>query len=434
MKSKLASVVSLDHILFSLTVERAMDWLLELSTAANGVASSEVSGFDSVASSLALVQQQRSLANEAMIESSAKKDPVNFKKETEKVLSPDIQLTEELDSLIQNAFEKYTLEDKLQATEYSSSIAITESPEWKKSTLGCNAMLFQSEINNAKLENFSLTLCTTCNKSPQPGVRQSSLQMKERSSADMDNFTRVLKDCRLPDIHADNGAAPEIIELTNWEMGHKNPDQMQNVVSNDESLNCTFGQSSHELLESGTAVFGNSSSKCYEQQEEDMAACSGHRNIFIPDAFTSFEGSSFKPLNLSDFQQFEHSCNFNFSTSPQQLHQPPWNPIASELYPLSGSHSFVTPVAISPGQWRPASDFRTFGKGVPFSSSVVSNVQDSNASLKIWGHQDGNQKMNLSQVHQPSVCHTMRKKTHLVGQVLVLLRGVPGSGKSFLAR
>ncbi|KYO45908.1 NEDD4-binding protein 2 isoform B [Alligator mississippiensis] len=122
-------------------VERAMDWLLELSTAANGVASSEVSGFDSVASSLALVQQQRSLANEAMIESSAKKDPVNFKKETEKVLSPDIQLTEELDSLIQNAFEKYTLEDKLQATEYSSSIAITESPEWKKSTLGCQVLV-----------------------------------------------------------------------------------------------------------------------------------------------------------------------------------------------------------------------------------------------------------------------------------------------------
>ncbi|XP_019408428.1 PREDICTED: NEDD4-binding protein 2 [Crocodylus porosus] len=415
-------------------VENAMDWLLELSTAANGVASSEVSGFDSVASSLALVQQQRSLANEAMKESSAKKDPVNFKKETEKVLSPDTQLTEELDSLIQNAFEKYRLEDKLQATEYSSSSAITESPEWKKSTLGCNAMLFQSEINNGKLENFSFTCSAKCHKSPQPAVSQLSLRTKERSSADMDNFTQVLKDCRLPDIHADNGAALEIIELANWEMGHKNPDQMPNVVSNDESLNCTSGQSSHELLESGTAVFGNSSSKCCEQQEEDMAVCSGHRNIFIPAAFTSFEGSSFKPLNRSDFQQFEHSCNFNFSISPQQLHQPPWNPLASELYPLSGSHSFVTPVAVSPGQWRPASDSRTFGKGVPFSSSVVSNVQDSNASLKIWGHQDGNQKMNLSQVYQPSVCHMMRKKTHFVGQVLVLLRGVPGSGKSFLAR
>uniref|UniRef100_A0A7M4EQH8 NEDD4 binding protein 2 n=1 Tax=Crocodylus porosus TaxID=8502 RepID=A0A7M4EQH8_CROPO len=288
-------------------VENAMDWLLELSTAANGVASSEVSGFDSVASSLALVQQQRSLANEAMKESSAKKDPVNFKKETEKVLSPDTQLTEELDSLIQNAFEKYRLEDKLQATEYSSSSAITESPEWKKSTLGCNAMLFQSEINNGKLENFSFTCSAKCHKSPQPAVSQLSLRTKERSSADMDNFT-------------------------------------------------------------------------------------------------------------------------------QQLHQPPWNPLASELYPLSGSHSFVTPVAVSPGQWRPASDSRTFGKGVPFSSSVVSNVQDSNASLKIWGHQDGNQKMNLSQVYQPSVCHMMRKKTHFVGQVLVLLRGVPGSGKSFLAR
>ncbi|KFW83868.1 NEDD4-binding protein 2, partial [Manacus vitellinus] len=38
------------------------------------------------------------------------------------------------------------------------------------------------------------------------------------------------------------------------------------------------------------------------------------------------------------------------------------------------------------------------------------------------------------QVQQPRVCHMMRKKMHLIGQVLVLLRGVPGSGKSYLAR
>ncbi|KFV93110.1 NEDD4-binding protein 2, partial [Fulmarus glacialis] len=38
------------------------------------------------------------------------------------------------------------------------------------------------------------------------------------------------------------------------------------------------------------------------------------------------------------------------------------------------------------------------------------------------------------QAQQPPVCHMMRKKMHLIGQVLVLLRGVPGSGKSYLAR
>ncbi|KFU95961.1 NEDD4-binding protein 2, partial [Chaetura pelagica] len=38
------------------------------------------------------------------------------------------------------------------------------------------------------------------------------------------------------------------------------------------------------------------------------------------------------------------------------------------------------------------------------------------------------------QAQQPPVCPMMRKKMHLIGQVLVLLRGVPGSGKSYLAR
>ncbi|KFO88657.1 NEDD4-binding protein 2, partial [Buceros rhinoceros silvestris] len=38
------------------------------------------------------------------------------------------------------------------------------------------------------------------------------------------------------------------------------------------------------------------------------------------------------------------------------------------------------------------------------------------------------------QAQQPPVCHMMRKKMQLIGQVLVLLRGVPGSGKSYLAR
>ncbi|KFV51152.1 NEDD4-binding protein 2, partial [Gavia stellata] len=38
------------------------------------------------------------------------------------------------------------------------------------------------------------------------------------------------------------------------------------------------------------------------------------------------------------------------------------------------------------------------------------------------------------QAQLPPVCHMMRKKMHLIGQVLVLLRGVPGSGKSYLAR
>nr|XP_032637801.1 NEDD4-binding protein 2 isoform X6 [Chelonoidis abingdonii] len=185
------------------------------------------------------------------------------------------------------------------------------------------------------------------------------------------------------------------------------------------------------LGEAGTTASGNSSSKCLEQQDGVMAVCSSQKSISLPEVFESLEGSSFKSPQLADVQQ---GWNLHFFPPTQHPPQPPWNPMAPVFYPSGGSHSFVIPVAISPGQWRPVSDCRTHGKRMPFPPPVVSHVWDSNASPKVWGNQDGIQKMNLSQVHQPPVCPVMRKKTHLVGQVLVLLRGVPGSGKSFLAR
>ncbi|XP_053886011.1 NEDD4-binding protein 2 isoform X1 [Malaclemys terrapin pileata] len=417
-------------------VENAMDCLLELSTAAKGVASSKVSGFDSIASSLSLVNQQSSVANEIVGESCAKEDIVNFKEESEKIPSPDIQLTEELDSLIQTAFEKYNQRDKLydstndnitgkqpMTLDQSNSNGINEFPESEKSSLGFNVLLSlqQAETENENLENFASMLISEGHKSSQPAVSKSSIQTKDSSSADMDIFTQVSVSSSLPELDTDN--ASEVIKPKNSEVACRNLDQSQNIVSDHGTLNFFQGP-----VEAGTTASGNSSSKCLEQQE---GVCSGQKSISLPEAFESLEGSSFKSPQLADVQQ---GWNLHFSPPPQQSPQPPWNPMAPVFYPSSGSHSFVIPVAISPGQWRPVSDYRTHGKGMPFPPPVVSHVWDSNASPKVWGNQDGIQKMNLSQVHQPPVCPVMRKKTHLVGQVLVLLRGVPGSGKSFLAR
>ncbi|EMP29559.1 NEDD4-binding protein 2 [Chelonia mydas] len=425
-------------------VENAMDCLLELSTATKGVASSKVSGFDSIASSLSLVNQQSSVSNEIVGESCAKEDIVNFKEESVKIPSPDIQLTEELDSLIQTAFEKYSLRDKLydstndkitgkqpMTSDQSNSNGINEFPESEKSSLGFNVLfsLQQAETENEKFENFSSMLISEGRKSSQPAVSKSSIQTKDSSSVDMDIFAQVSVSSSLPEIDTDN--APEVIKPANLEVACGNRNQSQNIVSDHGSL---FDASSHffqGFVEAGTTASGNSSSKYLEQQEGVMAVCSGQKSISLPEVSESLEGSSFKLPQLVDVPQ---GRNLHFSPPPQQSPQPPWNPMAPVFYPSSGSHSFVTPVAISPGQCRPLADYRTHGKGMPFPPPVVSHVWDSNASPKVWGNQDGIQKMNLSQVHQPPVCPVMRKKTHLVGQVLVLLRGVPGSGKSFLAR
>ncbi|KAF1617279.1 NEDD4-binding protein 2, partial [Eudyptes chrysolophus] len=411
-------------------VENAMDYLLELSTHAKGVASSKTLGFDSVASSLALVNQQRSVANERMGESTAEQS--NSEEEKEKVLSPDVQLTEELDSLIENPFQTYSLSDELPNSAnyqivHKHSVehdGFNEFPEWEKSDSGCNVLLFpqQTGANNEVLENFCCS---------QPPVSQLSVQPSLPTASD--TFAQILEDSDLSEKCVQHDVASEVYEQSNGEISHGNSEQTQDTVLDRKSVTAASGESSQRPLELGVAVTGNPNSGCLEQHEEVVTAFNSHKSTSLPEAYASLETSSFKTPKPADFQQTQQGYNLNFSTLSCQPQQH-WNLMAPVFYPSSGSHSFVAPVVVSPGQWRPLSDYRTLEKGLFFSSPVASNAWDSNPSLKVWGNQDRNSKLNLSQAQQLPVCHMMKKKMHLIGQVLVLLRGVPGSGKSYLAR
>ncbi|XP_074678476.1 NEDD4-binding protein 2 isoform X1 [Strix aluco] len=410
-------------------VENAMDYLLELSTHAKGVASSKSLGFDSVASSLALVNQQRSVANERMGESTAEQS--NSEEEKEKVLSPDVQLTEELDSLLENALQRYSLSDELPNSANDQIVhkdsvehdGFNEFLEQEKSDSGCNVLLFSQHTgtNNEVLENFCCS---------QPPVSQLSVQTSLPAASD--TFAQILEDADLSEIHVQHHIASEAYEESNGEICG-NCDQTQDTVLDQRSVTAASDESSQRPLEPGVAVTGYPNSRCLEQNEEVATAFNSHESTSLPEAYVSLETSSFKTPKPADFQQTLQGYNLNFSTPPCQPQQH-WNLMAPVFYPYSGSHSFVTPVAVSPGQWRPVSDYMTLEKGHFFSSPVVSNAWDSNPSLKVRGNQDRNSKLNLSQAQQPPVCHMMRKKMHLIGEVLVLLRGVPGSGKSYLAR
>ncbi|KAF1656938.1 NEDD4-binding protein 2, partial [Aptenodytes patagonicus] len=411
-------------------VENAMDYLLELSTHAKGVASSKTLGFDSVASSLALVNQERSVANERMGESTAEQS--NSEEEKEKVLPPDVQLTEELGSLIENPFQSYSLSDELPNSAnyqivHKHSVehdGFNEFPEWEKSDSGCNVLLFpqQTGANNEVLENFCCS---------QPPVSQLSVQTS--SPAASDTSAQILEDSDLSEKCVQHDVASEVYKQSNGEISRGNSEQTQDTVLDQKSVTAASGESSQRPLELGVAVAGNPNSGCLEQHEEVVTAFNSHESTSLPEAYVSLETSSFKTPKPADFQQTQQGYNLNFSTLSCQPQQH-WNLMAPVFYPSSGSHSFVAPVVVTPGQWRPVSDYRTLEKGLFFSSPVVSNAWDSNSSLKVWGNQDRNSKLNLSQAQQPPVCHMMKKKMHLIGQVLVLLRGVPGSGKSYLAR
>ncbi|NXI77742.1 N4BP2 protein, partial [Rhipidura dahli] len=409
-------------------VENAMDHLLELSTHAKGAASSKTLGFDLAASSLPLVHQQRSVANERMGESIAAHS--NSGAAIETVLSPGVQLTEELNSLTETAFQSYRLSNELPNSASDQIVhehpvehdGFTEFPEWEASDSVCNVLLFsqQAETNNEVLENFCCS---------QPPVSQLSIQTSSPSASD--TFAQILEDSGLLEIHVQHDVASEVCEQSNGEIPCENSGQTQDAVLDQSSVTAASGGSSQRPMELGAAVTGDPNSRCLEQQEDAVTAFSSSQTASLPEAYISPETSSFNIQKPADTQQAQQGCNLNFST-PSNQSQQHWNIMAPVFYPSSGSHSFVIPVAASPGQWR--SDCRTSEKGLFLSSPVVSNAWDGSPSLKVWGNQDSNSKLNLSQAQQPRVCHMMRKKMHLIGQVLVLLRGVPGSGKSYLAR
>lgn len=407
-----------------------MDHLLELSTHAKGVASSKTLGFDLAASSLPLVNQQRSIANERMGEGTTARS--NSGAAIEKILSPGVQLTGELDSLLETAFQGYSLSEELPNSANDQIVpehpvehdGFTEFPEWEESDSVCNVLLFpqQAETNNEALENFC------CSQQP---VSQLSIQTSSPSASD--TFAQTLEDSDLLEIHVQHDVASEVYKQLNGEIPCENSDQTQDTVLDQSSVAAASGGSSQTPLEFGIAVTGDPNSRCMEQHEDAVTAFSSYQSASLPEAYISPETSSFKAQKPADTQQTQQDYNLNFST-PSGQSQQHWNLMAPVFYPSSGSHSFVIPVAASPGQWRPVPDCRTSEKGLFVSSPMVSNAWDGNPSLKVWGNQDRNSKLNLSQAQQPRVCHMMRKKMHLIGQVLVLLRGVPGSGKSYLAR
>ncbi|KAJ7426216.1 hypothetical protein BTVI_02096 [Pitangus sulphuratus] len=406
-------------------VENAMDHLLELSTHAKGVASSKTLGFDSAAASLALVNQQRSIANERMGESTAEQSKPG--EAIENVLSSDVQLTEELDSLIENAFQSYSLSDELPNSASDQTVhkhtvehhGLIEFPEWEKSD---SVLLFpqQAETNNEVLENFCF----------QPPVSQLSIQIS--SPAASGTFTQIMEDSDSLEMHHQHEVSSEVYKQSNGEIC-ENSDQTQGTVLDQSGVTAVPGESSQSPLELGVAVTGDPSSRCQEQHKEVVTAFNSYQSPSLPAARVSLETSSLKTQKPADVQQTQLGYTLN-SCTPSVQSQQHWNLMAPVFYPSSRSHSFVVPVVAIPGQWRPGSDYRASEKGLFVSSPVVSSAWDSNPSLKVWGNQDRNSKLNLSQVQQPRVCPMMRKKMHLIGQVLVLLRGVPGSGKSYLAR
>uniref|UniRef100_A0A6J0SZQ3 NEDD4-binding protein 2 isoform X1 n=1 Tax=Pogona vitticeps TaxID=103695 RepID=A0A6J0SZQ3_9SAUR len=417
-------------------VEDSMDCLLELSTTAKGITStSEVSGFDSISASLVCENLPCSITNETKGQSSTAKKAVNSSEQSEKSLS-----SEELTSLLHNSLGEHNLNTEMKDSENdqisgnlcpvlncSSSISIKEQSKWAKASLHSNAVLSSKlvETSSEKLET-TFTELNPDNNTSEPVFRKVNIERKDSSLYEVDIFAKSPEKFSLPEVVLDSGAISESIMLRSIEACHSKPPQTQNVFLDFTTVSGVSVQACQGSAGFETSSFDRHSSQDIENSEA-LVVCNNPKKAAIPDLCT---GSIFKSSSFTNVDQSQQAWNSQFSILQEYSPEPVFYPA---FYPQSVSHSFVTPVAVSPGKWRPASDYRSLGRVC--SPQVSSQSWDNKSSVpRIWENKDGSQKMNFAQVHQLPNCHMVRRKNHFVGHVLVLLRGVPGSGKSYLAR
>ncbi|XP_045406517.1 NEDD4-binding protein 2 isoform X1 [Lemur catta] len=382
-------------------VENAMDCLLELSATDAKVEESSSQTF--IAS-----ENQVSAAESEVME----KCPPEEESEDSKMDSfLDMQLTEDLDSLIQNAFEKLNSSPDDQVYSFlplqdvNSFKAPSEFINSDSSTMIPILSTHSMNLSSENLENSASTLSSN----PLP------------SHSVLNESKHFIKDNTL----ALEGKYPEDPLLSS----SLNP-------ANDSIVGCSnLHQNQKELLESECAEAQFPQASVHLGANEPQAPLSlpgldlpgtggDQKSTSVSDVFVPSEGFNFKPHKHPELAPKGKDVSYCPVLTPLPLLLPPppppmWNPMIPALDLFQGNRGFVAPVVTTAAHWRPVS--------YSFPPSVISHT----SSTKVWRNKEGT---SAYQVQETPVSQVVRKKTSYVGLVLVLLRGLPGSGKSFLAR
>ncbi|XP_012499929.1 PREDICTED: NEDD4-binding protein 2 [Propithecus coquereli] len=383
-------------------VENAMDCLLELSATDAKIEESSSQSF--IAS-----ENQVSAAESEVME----KCPPEEESEDSKMDSfLDMQLTEDLDSLIQNAFEKLNSSPDDQVYSFlplqdvNSFNDPSELINSDSSTMTPILSTHSMNLNSENLENSASTLSSN----PLP------------SHSVLNESKHFIKDSTL----ALEGKYPEDSLLSS----SLNP-------ANDSTVGCTnLDQKQKELLESECAEAQFPQASVHLDASEPQAPLSlpgldlpstggDQKCASVSDVFVSSEGFNFKPHKHPELPPKGKDVSYCPVLTPLPLLLPPppppmWNPMIPALDLFQGNRGFVAPVVTTAAHWRPVN--------YTFPPSVISHT----SPTKVWRNKEGT---SAYQVQENPVSQVVRKKTtSYVGLVLVLLRGLPGSGKSFLAR
>ncbi|XP_004681393.1 PREDICTED: NEDD4-binding protein 2 [Condylura cristata] len=377
-------------------VENAMDCLLELSAADPKIEDSPLN------SCVASGNQASAVRSEIM----EKCPPEEIDSKMDSFL--DMQLTEDLDSLIQNAFEKLNTSDD----QAYSFLPLQD----------VNSFSSTNAFINLDSNSMTSTLCT---------------QNTDLNNENLENSASVLNSAPLTTHSASNEsesfAKENILALEDSLLSNS-----LDVVS-ETTVDCSnFIHSQHDLLESEGFETQFSQDPVDLDANKPQAPLNltlqnpglglpgiggDQKSTSVPDVFVQSEEFSFKPHKHTDLVPTGKDVKYCPVLTPLPLLLPPppppppmWNPMIPTFDLFQGNHGFVAPVVTSAAHWRPVN--------YTFPSPVISPT-------KIWRNKEGT---SAYQIQEPPVSQVVRKKSSYVGLVLVLLRGLPGSGKSFLAR
>lgn len=380
-------------------VENAMDCLLELSATDAKIEESASTNF------VASEKQVNAVECEIM-----EKCPPEEESEDSKMDSfLDMQLTEDLDSLIQNAFEKLNSSDNqaysflpLQdvnnfsdPSSFVSSDSSNMTPILSTQNMDLNSENLEHSVS--ALSSNSLTSRSVSNGS---------------KSFTKDN-TLALEDSLLSgSLNADNDT---LMDGSN---------QIQKELSESECVKTQFSQAPVDLDANELQAPLN---LAVQNPGLGLIGTGGdQKSTSVPDVFVPSEEFSFQPHKHTELPPKGKDVNYCPVLTPLPLLLPPpppppmWNPMIPAFDLFQANHGFVAPVVTTAAHWRPVN--------YTFPPPVISHT----SPTKVWRSKEGT---SAYQVQETPVSQVVRKKTSsYVGLVLVLLRGLPGSGKSFLAR
>ncbi|XP_029802835.1 NEDD4-binding protein 2 isoform X2 [Suricata suricatta] len=382
-------------------VENAMDCLLELSATDAKVEESSSKSF------IASESHVSAVGREIM-----EKYPPEEESEDSKMDSfLDMQLTEDLDSLIQNAFEKLNSSDDqvysflpLQGVNsFSDPSAFVNSDSSSMTAILStdNVDLNSENIGNSASALSSNTLI--------------SHSVSDESKSVTKDDTLALEDSLLTS--SLNVASDSMVGGSNLSQGPKD-------LLESEYVETPFSQAPVDLDDNEPQA---PLSLTVQNPGLDLLGASGDQNsASVPDMFVPSEDFSFKPHKHTELPSKGKDVNYCPVLTPLPLLLPPpppppmWNPMIPAFDLFQGNHGFVAPVVTTATHWRPVN--------YTFPPPIISHT----SPTKVWRNKEGT---SAYQVQETPLSQVVRKKTSsYIGLVLVLLRGLPGSGKSYLAR